>query len=320
MSRTVAALRRFGCATAHWEAAHPVLWGALYPVAFFAIWAAFGLVDGYWVPIGGMFIGLAAVHAIWWKYLWRPGGRKRVRYERWLEREQDRTASTGWYADPTRRHRVRYMHMAKWTKWVADEGGTFADRGAVRLDFMGSAAPSVRSHTAIPLLTGFIVSGSLGIGMIVAALRFPHKNAWAFISADNTHPVAGTWWVIGAVIVVITALTALRYVPAQPQVSTEEHAAVPAHSYDRIRAFGYSFVPTFALAALAAWATWIQVWFLPYSPILPFAALAAFTSLTLAACVCARRVARVEHATRSTLRSRGFLPPLRGAYIATHSG
>ena len=257
-------------------------------------------------------IALSVALQMFW---WRPNGKRRLGYAAWIEREHAQELAEGWHDDPTHRHRVRYMHRAKWTKWVADDGEPFVDRGAMAADFRG--APTKRPRLALPLLLGFVSSAVLGAGLIVIAAMFPHRAAWGILSADNTHAFGLGAWIAGVVIVAIAVAAVLRQAPARLEVSPVDIADTSPTSLDRLRAFGHSFTPTFAVAAVAAWSTWIQNWpTMPFARALPFVALAALVGLALLAAICAAKVAEAERRGRSVLRSRGLVPALRGAFVA----
>ena len=323
MNKISDSVRRITDWCAHAQARHPVRYFLCNLALIYLIitvpsglaWSGpFAMTRDMLLFFGGCIGGLTLLEAYWW----RPGGLMRRRYERWIEQPEQRDASTGWYADPTGRHRVRYLNRAKWTRWVADTGDAFEDHGAVRRDFFGPGAAKVRPRRALPLLLGFAVGGLLGIGLLVPALLFPHTKAVAFISADNTHPVGATWWAIGAAIVLAAATRALFTARARLQVGPDDAGASPRPLHDdRARAFAHSFVPMIAVAATAAWATWIQNGLMFPFPIFSFVALAACLAIALAAAILAVRVSKIEKSDHTTVRARGLVPALRGAYVAT---
>jgi hypothetical protein len=73
------------------------------------------------LPYVGIVVAATAVVQLSY---WRPNGAKRAEYANWLERLED---ETGWFIDPTGRHRLRFMNRARWTKWVADGDTAFLD-------------------------------------------------------------------------------------------------------------------------------------------------------------------------------------------------
>jgi hypothetical protein len=312
MNRMADRLRRFNDWGRHNEARHPMRWGAANALAISVTWSLLSLHTFGWLVLPWT-TGYAILMAAWYRYLWRPGGLRRNRYERWLVRRHEQALATGWYTDPTGRHRVRYMHQTRWTRWVADGDEAFVDRGAIGSDYAGAAA--VRARRAVPLLLGFAAGGLIGAGLIVVALMFPHTHAIGIISEDNTHPVGSRWWAIGVVLVLVTAARALVTVRVHLDVATQGSGTEPGRSFERARAFGYSFVPMLGIATGVAWATWIQNGLLFPFPIFSFVALAACVGVSLIGGIFAVKVARFERSGRATLRSRGLFPALRGAFV-----
>jgi Protein of unknown function (DUF2510) len=318
MRRIVDAARRFNDWSRHAEARHPARWSVVFPLTFVTIDAAFGQLPSPWIVAVAFYVGLAIVLSGLQMYLWRPGGMKRNRYERWLELQRDPQVyrpgefAAGWYLDVSRRHDVRYWDGTAWTAWVADGGDAFIDDGSPE-----NVAPrpmpgkSNRTGPAIPLLLGMVTGSLLGSGLLIAAFAFPHPMTILFGDFGSSEQLGGIWLLTAGAIVVGVAMSIgfgwrarVRLYPLEstPTTRSESKAAT----------FRRSLGPTIGIAAIAAWPTWIQGW----PAMFGLGVLAGLVAVALLAAIYMVKVSTVERREHAELRAGGVLAALRGAFAA----
>lgn len=159
-----------------------------------------------------------------------------------------------------------------------------------------------------------MLGGTLGAGLIIAAFAYPHPFFFAFGEVGSSERLGGIWLLTAAAVAVGIATSIVFGVRTPVRVSARA-APMTGDVESKTAAFGHSLGATFAIAAIAAWPTWIQGW----PAIFALMLLTGLVGAALDGAIFAVKVVRVERRDHETLRSRGLLPALRGAFVATNA-